>query len=108
MADEIILSEDNFENEVLKSVIPVLVDFWAEWCGPCKMLGPVIEEIATLYSGRAKVGKVNVDQNQVLSQKYGIRSIPTLILFKDGAVVEQIVGAQSKQKIQELIDKSIA
>jgi thioredoxin 1 len=107
MADEIILTEDNFEQEVINSEVPVLVDFWAEWCGPCKMLGPVIEEIATQYTGRAKVGKVNVDQNQTISGKYGIRSIPTLILFKNGEIVEQVVGAQSKQKVQELMDKSL-
>ena len=82
MADEIILTEDNFEEEVLNSDVPVLVDFWAEWCGPCKMLGPVVEEIAAQYTGRAKVGKVNVDQNQAISGKYGIRSIPPLFYLK--------------------------
>ena len=105
MADEITLTESNFEDEVLKSNVPVLVDFWAEWCGPCKMLAPVIEEIAEKFSGRAKVGKANVDQNQTLAGKYGIRSIPTLIMFKDGNVVEQVIGVQSKQKIEELIEK---
>ena len=108
MSNEIILSENNFEEEVIKSDQPVLVDFWAEWCGPCKMLGPVIEEIADGYSGRAKVGKVNVDQNQALAGKYGIRSIPTLMVFKDGNVVEQVVGVQSKQKIEEILDKYLA
>ena len=108
MANEITLSENNFEDEVIKSDLPVLVDFWAEWCGPCKMLGPVIEEIADKYSGRAKIGKVNVDQNQALAGQYGIRSIPTLIIFKDGNIVEQTVGVQSKQKIEEMIDKYLA
>jgi thioredoxin 1 len=97
MADELILTENNFEVEVLKSDKPALVDFWAEWCGPCKMLGPVVEELAKEYSGRVKVGKVNVDKNQSLAEKYGIRGIPTIILFKDGKIVEQLTGVQSKE-----------
>jgi thioredoxin 1 len=108
MADELILTENNFEVEVLKSDKPALVDFWAEWCGPCKMLGPVVEELAKEYSGRVKVGKVNVDKNQSLAEKYGIRGIPTIILFKDGKIVEQLTGVQSKERLIQMIDKSLA
>ncbi len=108
MADEIILSEDNFDDEVLKSDIPVLVDFWAEWCGPCKTIGPVIKELAKEYSGRVKVGKVNVDQNQGLAEKYGIRGIPTLILINNGKITEQLAGAQSRESLKKMIDKSLA
>jgi thioredoxin 1 len=107
MADEIILTENNFDEEVLNSDTPVLVDFWAEWCGPCKMVGPTIEELAKEYKGRAKVGKVNVDQNPGIAEKYGIRGIPTLILFSKGEVAEQLVGVQSKEKMVEIIDKNL-
>jgi thioredoxin 1 len=107
MADEIILTEDNFDEEVLNSGTPVLVDFWAEWCGPCKMVGPTIEELAKEYKGRAKVGKVNVDQYPGIAEKYGIRGIPTLILFSKGEVAEQLVGVQSKEKMVEIIDKNL-
>jgi thioredoxin 1 len=107
MADEIILTEDNFDEEVLNSDTPVLVDFWAEWCGPCKMVGPTIEELAKEYKGRAKVGKVNVDQNPGIAEKYGIRGIPTIILFSKGEVAEQLVGVQSKEKMVEIIDKNL-
>jgi thioredoxin 1 len=108
MSDEIILNEINFEAEVLKADVPVLVDFWAEWCGPCKMLAPTIEEIATAYKGRAKVAKLNVDQSPTVAEKYGIRSIPTLILFSGGQVVEQAVGAQSKANLAKMLDKNVA
>ncbi len=108
MSEEFILTEENFEQEVLQSDILVLVDFWAEWCGPCKMLGPTIEELAAQYKGRVKVGKVNVDENQALAQKYGIQGIPTLILFSDGAIKEQKVGVQSKDALQGLIDACLA
>lgn len=107
MSEEITLTDGNFEQEVLKSDMPVLVDFWAEWCGPCKMLGPIITELAREYAGRAKVGKLNVDQNPAISERYGIRGIPTLILFRSGKASDQVVGAQSKEKIKELIDKNI-
>ena len=107
MSKEIELKEENFEAEVLKSDIPVLVDFWATWCGPCKMIAPVIAEIAEELSGKIKVGKVNVDENQSLAANYGIRSIPTLILFKNGETVEQIIGAQPKNTILELINKHL-
>ncbi len=100
MSEEITFTEANFENEVLQSAVPVLVDFWAEWCGPCRMLAPIIDELAHEFSGKAKVGKVNVDQNQMIAERYGIRSIPTLILFNNGAIVEQIVGVQSKEALK--------
>ena len=100
MSSEVTLTEANFDTEVLQSKLPVLVDFWAEWCGPCRMLSPIIDELAIEFSGRAKVGKVNVDQNQIIAERYGIRSIPTLILFKNGAIVEQIVGTQTKEALK--------
>ncbi|MDA7951348.1 MAG: thioredoxin [Pirellulaceae bacterium] len=98
------LTEENFEAEVLNSTEPVLVDFWATWCGPCRMLGPTIDELAEENSGSAKVGKVNIDEHQGLSIKYNITSIPALIVFKDGQPVEQLVGVQSKSKLQDAID----
>ncbi len=101
------LTESNFENEVIKSKLPVLVDFWAEWCGPCKMIAPVIEELAKEYEGKLLVGKVDVDGNQQIAMKYGIRSIPTLLVFKDGKVVEQIVGAAPKKMLAEKLSKHI-
>ena len=100
---EIILTEATFENEVIKSDIPVLVDFWATWCGPCKMLAPIIEEIANEYEGKAKVAKVNVDEQSALAAKYGIMSIPTLILFKNGEIADKTVGLKTKEQIKELI-----
>ncbi len=106
-ADTVELSDSTFESEVIKSETPVLVDFWAPWCGPCRMLSPVVEEIATSYTGRLKVGKVNVDDNQQITMKYGIRSIPTLILFKDGKAVEQVIGAVPKTEIERIIKKAL-
>ena len=105
MGDEIILTEENFDQEVLQSEIPVLVDFWAEWCGPCKMLAPTIEELATEYLGKTKIGKLNVDQNAKVAERYGIKGIPTLILFKNGEIVEQVVGVQPREKLKELLNK---
>ena len=96
---EIILSNDNFENEVLNSTMPVLVDFWASWCGPCKALGPIISEIAEEYSNKVKVCKLNVDENMALAQSYKIMSIPTVLLFKDGQVAATSVGLVSKEKL---------
>lgn len=96
---EITLTKENFEEEVLKSDKPVLVDFWAVWCGPCQMLGPTIEELAEEYEGKVKVGKVNVDEQPELARQYGIMSIPTLIYFKDGQVAEQTMGVQPKESI---------
>lgn len=106
-ADTVELSDSTFEDQVIKSETPVLVDFWASWCGPCRMLTPVVEDIASSYAGRLKVGKVNVDENQEITMKYGIRSIPTLILFKDGKAVEQIIGAVPKSEIERILKKSL-
>jgi len=98
-------SEQNFEEEVLKSDKPVLVDFWATWCGPCRMMEPAIDTIAEAYAGRAKVGKLNVDENLTVTSRYGIRGVPTLLLFKDGQIQDQIPGVASKQAISKLLDK---
>ncbi len=101
---EVIVNDSNFEEEVLKAQGPVLVDFWATWCGPCKMLGPVVEEIATAYAGKAKVCKLNVDEGMNTSTKYRISTVPTLIFFKNGEVVSQAVGLQSKAAIEEKLN----
>ncbi len=101
------LDDNNFEQEVLNSDLPVLVDFYADWCGPCKAVAPVIEELATEYEGRCKVAKLDVDKNSETAGKYGIMSIPTIILFKNGNNVEQLVGAFSKDKIKEVLDGKI-
>ena|SRR3989338_6100114 len=101
---ELTLTDGNFKSEVLDSKIPVLVDFWAEWCAPCRMVAPVVEKIAKEYTGKLKVGKVNVDDNAETPTQYGIQGIPTLILFKDGQVVNQLVGFQSEQKLKSAID----
>ncbi|MCX5777331.1 MAG: thioredoxin [Candidatus Firestonebacteria bacterium] len=97
-------TDANFDKEVFKAKEPVLVDFWAEWCGPCKMLGPTIEELAKEYSGKIKIGKVNVDENPGISSKFGIRSIPTLLMFKDGEIAGQMMGAQPKASIKIKLD----
>ena len=107
MSKTIVLNDDNFESEVLNSEIPVLVDFWAEWCGPCRALAPVIEEIAEDYSGELKVGKLNVDENPGAPSAYDVRSIPTLVVFKDGAVLDRIVGALPRNHIADLVDSVV-
>jgi thioredoxin 1 len=101
------ITDTNFQNEVLKSDKPVLLDFWAEWCGPCKMIAPVMEELANEYDGKLKVGKVDVDANQQTSMQYGVRSIPTLLIFKGGKVVDQLVGAVPKRILAEKITKHL-
>jgi thioredoxin 1 len=103
MANEnvLTLSSGNFSAEVLQSPVPVLVDFWAEWCGPCKMISPIVDEIAEEQAGKVKVGKVNVDDSQDLAQQFGIRAIPTLLVFKGGQVKEQIVGMMGKKDIEK-------
>ena len=105
MKPTIEINETNFESEVLKSNQPVLVDFWAEWCGPCKMLAPVLDEIAREQGDRIKIAKVNVDDNPALAQRYGIQLIPTLLYFSNGEVQNQTIGAVSKRKIVEHLDE---
>jgi thioredoxin 1 len=100
-------STSNFQEVVLNSDKPVLVDFWAEWCGPCKMIGPLIEELATEYDGKAVIGKLNVDENPDIAATYGIRSIPTLLVFKGGEIVDRIVGAVPKSNIAQKIDNQL-
>ena len=101
---ELVLTDGNFKSEVLDSKVPVLVDFWAEWCGPCKMLGPIVEKLAKDYSGKLKVGKLNVDDNSETPSQYGIQGIPTLIFFKNGQVANQIVGFQPEHKLKSVVD----
>jgi thioredoxin 1 len=101
------LTDDSFEDEVIKSSDPVLVDYWAEWCGPCKMIAPILEEIASEYDGRITVAKLNIDDNPQTPPKYGIRGIPTLMLFKDGNVEATKVGAVSKSQLTAFIDSNI-
>lgn len=107
-AEIVELKDSTFETEVINSSTPVLVDFWAPWCGPCRVIAPVVDEIASSYSGRLKVGKVNVDDNMQIAAKYSVRSIPTLILFKDGKAQHQIVGAVPKSEIEKFIQKVVA
>ncbi len=104
---EIILNEANFEQEVLKSELPVMVDFWAVWCGPCKALSPIVEELAKEYEGKLKVGKVNVDENNQLAGHYGIMSIPTLKFFKGGKMVGELIGAAPKTTLEAEIKKHL-
>lgn len=102
------LTQDNFAKEVLESSTPILVDFWAEWCGPCKMIAPVLDELAEEYDGRVRIGKVNIDNEQGLAAEYGVRAIPTLLLFQNGQVAEQIVGLKSKRDLKNSFDKVAA
>ena len=108
MANITDFTDGNFQQEVLQSSEPVLVDFWAPWCGPCRMIGPVVEQLAAENSGSAKVGKVNVDDNPNAAQTYGVSSIPTLMIFKGGQVVERFVGVQPKPRLQEALDAAKA
>ncbi len=100
-------NQDNFQTDVLKSDKPVLVDFWATWCGPCRMIAPVVEQLASEYEGRAKVGKLDVDENPDIARQYGVMSIPTLAVIKNGQVVSKVVGAYPKPKIAEMIDNAL-
>lgn len=104
-ADTIELTDSNFDAEILKSELPALVDFWAVWCGPCRQIAPTVEALASEYKGKLKVGKMNVDDHQQVPQKYGIRSIFTLLVFKGGQVVDQVIGAVPRAKLEETVKK---
>ena len=106
-SDIVYLTDDSFEQEVLQSEIPVLVDYWAEWCGPCKMIAPILDEIVGDYAGKLKIAKLNIDENSATPPKYGIRGIPTLMIFKDGDVEATKVGALSKSQLTAFIDSSL-
>ncbi len=106
-SDVVILEDSTFDKEVLKSDIPVLVDFWAVWCGPCKAIAPAVDELAKEYKGKLKVAKLDIDNHQQVPQQYGIRSIPTLLLFKGGRVVDTIIGAVPKSKLVESVKKVV-
>jgi thioredoxin 1 len=108
MAKPVTLTDNNFETEVLSSDKPVLVDFWAEWCGPCKMIAPFVEELAAEYDGKVKVGKLDVDSNTDIAMKLGIRSIPALLIFKKGQVVEHIIGAVPKNQIKSKLEAALS
>jgi thioredoxin 1 len=101
-----VVNDADFDEKILRSDLPTLVDFWAAWCGPCRMVGPVIEELADEYAGKVKIAKLNVEDNKETPTRYGVRGIPTLMLFKGGQVVDQIVGAVPKNRIKELLDKA--
>jgi thioredoxin 1 len=107
-ANIVTLTDANFSEQVLKSSTPVLVDFWAEWCGPCKMIAPVLDELATEYDGKVKIGKVNIDEHQQLAINYGINSIPTLLFFKNGEVADQVIGMRSKRDLKASFDRVLA
>ena len=102
------LTQENFSQQVLQSPGPVLVDFWAEWCGPCKMIAPLLDELADEYDGKVKIGKVNIDEQQNLAAEYGVRAIPTLLVFHHGEVADQIVGARSKRDLKASLDRVAA
>ena len=102
------LTQENFAQQVLQSATPVLVDFWAEWCGPCKSIAPLLDELADEYQGKVKIGKVNIDEYQGLASEYGVRAIPTLLIIKNGQVMEQMVGAKSKRDFKASLDRVAA
>src|SRR5213594_429827 len=108
VANIVTLTDENFAQEVVKSPVPVLVDFWAEWCGPCKMVAPILDELADEYQGRVKIAKVNIDDQQALAAQYGIRAIPTLLLFSQGQVADQIVGLRSKRDLKASFEREAA
>ncbi len=105
--DTLTFTDAGFDTEVLHSDVPVLVDFWAEWCGPCRAMGPTVDQVATEYAGKVKVGKLDVDNNQQTAYRYGIRGIPTLLLFKGGQILEQRTGAIGKPEFQKMLDKHL-
>ena len=107
-ASTVKVTDANFEEEVARSSVPVLVDFWAEWCGPCRLMSPILEEVAPLYEGRLKVGKLNVDENQEAPTRFGVMNIPTLVVFKNGREVERIVGALGKSDLQKKLDRALS
>ena len=107
-SDTLTFNDATFDKDVLNSDVPVLVDFWAEWCGPCRMMGPTVDQVATEYNGKVKVGKLDVDSNQQTASRYGIRGIPTVLLFKGGQIIEQKVGAIGKPEFQKMLDKHLA
>ena len=108
MAENVMEFDDqNFDSDVLEAGMPVLVDFWAVWCGPCKAIAPIVEEVANDYSGKVRVGKIDVDSNNQVARRYGIRSIPTLLLFSGGEVVDQVIGNVGKESIESMLSKAI-
>ena len=108
MAENVMeFNDQNFDSDVLKAEMPVLVDFWAVWCGPCKAIAPIVEEVANDYSGKVRVGKIDVDSNNQVAMRYGIRSIPTLLLFSGGEVVDQVIGNVGKESIESMLSKAI-